>query len=119
MKGVLYLKIKRLEKQLKSILQKDMREYLKTFGYLTEDENTELREWVEAGNSVNDNPYMLYDESGCPMDFINGCRVGDDMRENPSNYTRIEQDVTNEACILERESQSIRYILPGKDGCLR
>ena len=73
------MKTKRLEKEFKTALRKELKEYLAVIGSLIENEKKELREWVAAGNSVNDNPYMLYNESGWPMDFINGCRVGNDI----------------------------------------
>jgi len=63
----------------KAILRKELKEYLMVIDPLTENEKKELREWVRAGNSVNDNPYLLCNEYGWPMDFINGCRVGADL----------------------------------------
>jgi hypothetical protein len=60
--------------------------YLLTIGDITEVERRDLDQWVAQGNSVYDNPYTLYDERGQPMDYINGCRVGIDMAENPSLY---------------------------------
>ena len=69
----------------KEILRKELKDYLLVVGPLTENERMELREWIMAGNSIKDNPYMLYDESGWPMDFINGCRVGDDLWERMSD----------------------------------
>ena len=75
MRGVISLKPKVLEKELKAALRKELKEYLVVIGSLTGDEKKGLREWVAAGNSVNENPYMLCEESGCPMDFINGCRI--------------------------------------------
>jgi len=56
--------------------------YLLSIGGITEDENNALHEWAEAGNSVYSNPYMLYDESGILMDFVNGYR----MAEAPSSF---------------------------------
>ena len=89
------MKIKRLERQLRAILYKDLKEYIAVIGSLTGDEEIELREWVAKGNSVKNNPYLLYDESGWPIDFINGCRIGNDMYENPSNYAREEPATLN------------------------
>jgi len=73
------LKTKKLQKELKAIRYKELKQYLAVIGHLTEDEKNELREWVADGNSVYENPYMIFDESGCPMDFINGCRIGIDL----------------------------------------
>jgi hypothetical protein len=79
MRGVISLKTKGLKKELETALRKELKEYLEVIGSLTGDEKKELCEWVAVGNSVNDNPYMLYDESGWPMDFINGCRISNDI----------------------------------------
>jgi hypothetical protein len=59
---------------------------LLTVNDVTEEEKRDLIEWVAAGNSVYDNPYSLYDDSGCPMDFINGCRIGIEMAEDHSRF---------------------------------
>ena len=75
----LRLKIKRLQSQI-------VETYLQTVHDITEDERHDLKEWVAGGNSVYDNPYSLYDESGRPMDFINGCRMGIEMSEYPSRF---------------------------------
>ena len=82
----LRLKIKQLQEQIVEI-------YLLTVDNITEDEKRGLCEWVAVGNSVYDNPYSLYDDSGRPMDFINGCRIGIQMTEDPSRFFEIEPDV--------------------------
>jgi len=61
--------------------------YLLTVDGVTENERHDLREWTDAGNSVYDNPYSLHDESGRPVDFINGCRLGTEMAEDPSPFS--------------------------------
>ena len=66
--------------------------YLLSVGNITDDEKRELREWVALGNSVYDNPYSLCDESGRPMDFINGCRIGIQTTGDPSCFTEIGPD---------------------------
>ena len=72
----LKLKIKRLQSEIVDT-------YLLTIGDITEDELYALEEWVFfKGNSVYDNPYSVYDESGQLMDFINGCRIGFEMAED-------------------------------------
>jgi len=75
----LCIKINQLQHQTVDI-------YLLTVKDVTEDERRGLNEWVARGCSVYDNPYSIYDERGQPMDFINGCRIGFDMVENPSHY---------------------------------
>ena len=60
--------------------------YMQAINDMTEEEKHWLREWVAYGNSVFNNPWSLYDGSGRPMDFINGCRTGIDMSGNTSDY---------------------------------
>jgi len=75
----LKLKIKQLQRQIVGT-------YLLTVDDITEGEMKALLNWVAAGNSVYDNPCSLYDGSGRPMDFINGCRMAQEMAENPSSF---------------------------------
>ena len=74
------------EKERRSALRKEMRKYVVEIGRITSDEQKELREWVNDGNSVYDNPYLLYGDDGRPMDFIDATRTFEDMRRNPENY---------------------------------
>jgi hypothetical protein len=75
----LRLKIERLQAQI-------VEKYLLTVDDVTDDERRDLMKWIEDGKSVYDNPFSIYDGSGCTMDFINGCRLMIDMYHNPSNY---------------------------------
>jgi len=68
-------------------LRSELREYTNTIGDTTNDEKKALSAWVTSGNSVLENPYLLYDENGVMMDFITGCRIGFDMCKNPSEYS--------------------------------
>ena len=52
---------------------------------MTEDERHDLHEWVADGNSPYDNPFLLCDDSGRPMDFINGCRMALEMFDDVAN----------------------------------
>ena len=54
---------------------RQLRIYLKSIGSISYEEKNELREWVDAGNSVYDNPFEFYDEKGRPLDFIAGRRL--------------------------------------------
>jgi hypothetical protein len=72
---------------IKAYLREELKAYLRTIGDITAEERIDIRKWVLDGSSVYDNPYLLYDESGCLMDFINGYRIGVDMCENPSDYS--------------------------------
>ena len=75
----LWIKINQLQLQIVDT-------YLLTVKDVTEDEKRDLNEWIARGYSVYANPYLISDASGSPMDFINGCRVGLDMVENPALY---------------------------------
>jgi len=77
-------------------LIKELIEYLPTVSDITEEEKAELHEWVVSGFSVYDNPYMLSNDSGRTMDFIRGCRIGIDLRDNPSDYLGVDLDTENE-----------------------
>ena len=68
----LKLKIRQLQGQIVDT-------YLLTVNGITDDEMHDLEEWVAGGHSVYDNPCLIYDESGCPMDFINACRLDVEM----------------------------------------
>jgi len=59
---------------IKQIRLQVVETYLRTIDDITKDEMNDLYEWVEDGNSIYNNPYMIFDSSGRPMDFINACR---------------------------------------------
>ena len=69
------MKINISDKCKKAYLRKELREYILTVGYITDDEKKGLYEWVASGNSVYDNPYYYSDERGNPMDYISTMRV--------------------------------------------
>ena len=76
------------DKEIKAYLKEELRGYLAKIGPLTAEEKKELHEWVASGRSVYSNPYCLYDDSGYTMEFISGLRVGNDIREDPSDCIR-------------------------------
>ena len=67
-----------------------LHEYVDMFDDMTAAEKGELREWMAHGSSVNNNPYPLYGENGCPMDFIDASRFTEDMAANPEQYRRAD-----------------------------
>ena len=81
------MKTAALDAEAKAFLRKELEEYLEPAVSMTGDEKTELIEWVTSGNSPYDNPYTLYDDSGCLMDFLKGLRIGNDMQESLSDYS--------------------------------
>jgi len=81
----LKIKIRQLQGQI-------VETYLLTVGDITEDEMRDLLDWVAAGRSVYDNPCLICDESGRPMDFINACRMDLEMDEGHSDFFSDEAD---------------------------
>ena len=81
----LKIKIRQLQGQI-------METYLLTIDDITEGEMKGLLEWVAAGKSVYDNPCLICDESGRPMDFINACRMDLELDEYPSGFFSDEPD---------------------------
>jgi hypothetical protein len=74
------------DKERKLTLRRELREYIAAANPLSGEERKDLYEWVASGHSVHTNPYLLCDESGYTMDFIEGVRVGNDLCADPSNY---------------------------------
>jgi len=75
-----------IDLELRTLLKNELRtllDYVEAFDDMTGKEKNELREWMAHGKSVNANPFLIYGEDGCPMDFINACRFVEDMAENP------------------------------------
>jgi len=88
----LKLKIKRLQTYIVDT-------YLLTVDDATEYEMDALEEWVADGNSVYDNPFSVYDDSGRLMDFINGCRIGMELAEDFLRfYVGAPDDTDNSVC---------------------
>ena len=75
-----------LDKELRDLLRKELREYEQTIGDLTPDERKELREWIKKGRSVYDNPWYISMENGWPMDYIEASRTFDEIHSNPEIY---------------------------------
>jgi hypothetical protein len=65
---------------------KTLKEYEEMFDRMTAGEKDELREWMAHGKSVNENPYLLYRENGCPMDFIAACRIAKETEASPQHF---------------------------------
>ena len=51
----------------------------------TEEEMKSLNEFIKEGGSFDENPYMIYGESGHPMNFIDAYRFLDVIREEWEN----------------------------------
>lgn len=75
-----------LDKELRDLLRKELKEYEQTIGDLTHDERIELREWIKKGRSVYDNPWYISMGNGWPMDYIEASRTFDEILSNPDLY---------------------------------
>ena len=78
-----------IDYELRSLLMTEMRTlqtYVEMFNDMTAKEKDDLREWMAHGNSINSNPFSLYGENGCLMDFIDAYRTAEDMSANPERY---------------------------------
>ena len=65
-----------------AVMQHDRQEVL---AYLEQqqasmEEQRQAWNWVRQGKSLFDNPWLLYDESGWPMDFISAMRMIYELR---------------------------------------
>lgn len=52
-----------------AMIQRDAAQYMSGIS-MSQDERQELIDWIDAGNSVYDNPWNMADESGRPMDYL-------------------------------------------------
>ena len=76
---------KHVKKEIREILTRDLKDYEKHVT-MTQKERKDLYNWVSNGYSPYDNDYYLYDEYGCPMDFISAERMTKDFIEHPENF---------------------------------
>ena len=77
--------------ELRTLLRDELRAlhlYIQIFGEMAKDEKNELCEWMAQGNSVNSNPFSIYGENGCLMDFINARQFVEEMAGNCGIYLR-------------------------------
>ena len=84
-----YLRQKRKACINRNYVQEMVGAYLNKIGDTTEQERSDLRKWVAAGNSPFDNPYLISGENGWPLDFITAVRIDEDMMDNPDDYFKI------------------------------
>ena len=75
-----------LSVKLIQLQQRTVEIYSSTISNITAQEMSDLNEWVAAGRSVYDNPYLLHDESGNIMDFISACRIDSEITDNPELF---------------------------------
>ena len=90
------------EKEYMTLLRISLRDYEAKIGDVTEEEREALYKWVADGNSPYNNPNWLYDENGCIMDYIQGCRIGEDIWNNTDNCRLWESE--EESDILDDDT---------------
>ena len=72
-------------------LEKELIEYEKVT-VMTADEQSALRAWVAAGNSVHENTSMGVDEKGEPLDFLDVYRMEEEIRQDLEKLSPTEKD---------------------------
>ena len=63
----------------KLLLRRKAAEYLKNNDMMPL-ERQELLAWIKDGNSVYDNPWLLYEEQGYLMDYLTAMRAEKELR---------------------------------------
>lgn len=59
-----------------------MNAYLKTIGHTTPEERGKLRSWIKKTGTAYGNPWDIYEENGCYMDYISAMRIIREMQED-------------------------------------
>jgi hypothetical protein len=68
-----------LRKERRAFLKSEAAAYLKA-NDMTPAERQDLLAWIKSGESVRDNPWLMTDEDGVPMDYLSAMRVAEDLR---------------------------------------
>jgi hypothetical protein len=92
-----------ISKNEKELLRGELEHYLELNDDLTLSEFEKLKEWVLSGNSVHENPYLLSDESGCPMDYIEAIRC---YEEDAINRVLYDEYLLGESVNADTDSFS-------------
>jgi len=59
-----------------------MNAYLKTIRHTTPEERGKLRSWIKKTGTAYGNPWDIYEENGCYMDYISAMRIIREMQED-------------------------------------
>lgn len=79
---------------------------------MTKGERMELYQWVSRGNSPYDNPSLVAEESGRPMDFVSAMRFEEARYQELKNMTPEELDAffgrrtEQDDCVPEEHDES-------------
>ncbi len=63
----------------KTYIEREAAEYMAN-GTISMTEREELLDWIESGNSVLTNPWLMADERGNPMDYLSAVRTAEELR---------------------------------------
>ena len=63
-----------------------MNAYLKTIGHTTPEERGKLRSWIKKTGTAYGNPWDIYEENGCYMDYISAMRIIREMQEDSVSF---------------------------------
>jgi hypothetical protein len=74
-------------REIRRVLRKELKLYEASFDDLAPDERKALREWVNDGDSVHDNPSLIAGEDGNLLCYISAIRLVADMWNNPEDYS--------------------------------
>lgn len=77
-----------LAEEKRRFLVDEKKAYLESIKIKPE-EREKVCSWVNKGNSVYNNPWLLYSESGHPLDYVTAMRTVADMEENPETHKSI------------------------------
>jgi hypothetical protein len=78
-----------------AFLKREAAEYMKIQD-MTSQERQDILDWVKGGNSVRENPWLMTDEQGNPMDYLSAVRAADELRarhEAKSDLDFIEESI--------------------------
>ena len=65
---------------IKEYLQREASEYIANTD-VSPAERQDLLGWIRDGNSVYDNPWLMTDESGRLLDYVQAMRIADDLEQ--------------------------------------
>ena len=69
-----------MRKEWKAFVKHEAAAYLKA-NDMTPAERQDLLEWVKSGESVRENPWLMADENGGPIDYLSAMRAAEDLRK--------------------------------------
>ncbi len=68
-----------LRKERKAFLKRESAAYLKA-NDMTPEERKDILVWIKSGESVRENPWLMTDDYGVPMDYLSAMRTAEELR---------------------------------------